>query len=73
MTALQQYLKLRNGTDVRGIALEGVENEPVTLTNSVKRIFEKLRFPRSCAYAKSDSGMCGRARRYSTEKQKNEK
>ncbi|MBQ8295828.1 MAG: phosphomannomutase/phosphoglucomutase [Clostridia bacterium] len=29
---LQQFLQLRNGTDVRGVAVEGVENEPVTLT-----------------------------------------
>ena len=29
---LQEYLDLRNGTDVRGVACEGVENEPVTLT-----------------------------------------
>ncbi len=30
--ALEEYLKLRNGTDVRGVACEGVEGEPVTLT-----------------------------------------
>ncbi|MBQ9727983.1 MAG: phosphomannomutase/phosphoglucomutase [Clostridia bacterium] len=29
---LQDYLKLRNGSDVRGVAVDGVENEPVTLT-----------------------------------------
>lgn len=29
---MQDYLNLRNGTDVRGVACEGVENEPVTLT-----------------------------------------
>ncbi len=29
---LQDYLKLRNGTDVRGVACEGVEGERVTLT-----------------------------------------
>ncbi len=29
---LQDYLKLRNGTDVRGVASEGVEGESVTLT-----------------------------------------
>ncbi len=29
---LQEYLKLRNGTDVRGVACEGVEGESVTLT-----------------------------------------
>lgn len=28
----QEYLNLRNGTDVRGVATEGVANEPVTLT-----------------------------------------
>ncbi len=32
---LQDYLKLRNGTDIRGVAVEGVENEPVTLTEEV--------------------------------------
>ena len=32
MMTLQEYLNLRNGTDVRGVACEGVENEPVTLT-----------------------------------------
>lgn len=30
---LQDYLKLKNGSDVRGVATEGVEGEPVTLTN----------------------------------------
>lgn len=29
---LQDYLTLRNGTDVRGVATEGVEGEPVNLT-----------------------------------------
>ncbi len=29
---LQDYLKLRNGTDVRGVAMDGVANEPITLT-----------------------------------------
>ena len=29
---LQDYLALKNGTDVRGVASEGVEGEPVTLT-----------------------------------------
>ncbi len=29
---MQDFLKLRNGTDVRGVACEGVENEAVTLT-----------------------------------------
>ncbi len=28
----QEYLNLRNGTDVRGVATEGIKNEPVTLT-----------------------------------------
>ncbi len=30
---LQDYLNLRNGTDVRGVASEGVVGEPVTLTD----------------------------------------
>ena len=30
---LQDWLKLKNGTDVRGTAIEGVENDPVTLTD----------------------------------------
>ncbi len=29
---LQDYLNLKNGTDVRGVASEGVEGEPITLT-----------------------------------------
>ena len=29
---LQEYLKLRNGTDVRGVAMDGVAEEPITLT-----------------------------------------
>ena len=29
---LQEYLKLRNGTDVRGVAMDGVADEPITLT-----------------------------------------
>lgn len=29
---LQEYLKLRNGTDVRGVAMDGVAGEPITLT-----------------------------------------
>ena len=39
MKDLQQYLSLRNGTDVRGVALGGVENEPITLDSErAKRI-----------------------------------
>lgn len=29
---LQDYLNLRNGTDVRGVAVDGVQGEPITLT-----------------------------------------
>ena len=29
---LQEYLHLRNGTDVRGVAVDGVAGEPITLT-----------------------------------------
>ena len=30
---LENYLALRNGTDIRGVACEGIENEDVTLTS----------------------------------------
>ncbi len=29
---LQDYLNLRNGTDVRGVAVDGIKGEPITLT-----------------------------------------
>ena len=32
---MSDYLHLRNGTDVRGVACEGVEGEPVTLTEEI--------------------------------------
>ena len=28
-----EYLKLKSGTDIRGVAVEGVEGQPVTLTD----------------------------------------
>lgn len=31
------YLKLKNGSDVRGVACDGVENEPVTLTEEIAK------------------------------------
>ncbi len=34
---VQDYLQLRNGTDVRGVASEGVEGEPVTLTEEAAK------------------------------------
>ncbi len=37
--SLEEFLSLRNGTDVRGVACEGMEGEPVTLTQeAVERI-----------------------------------
>lgn len=33
----QTWLKLQNGSDVRGVALEGVKDEPVTLTPEIVR------------------------------------
>jgi len=33
--SLQAYLRLRNGTDVRGVACEGIEGESVTLTEEI--------------------------------------
>ena len=38
---LQDYLKLKNGTDVRGVVLEGVKNEPVTLTTEAAKNIAK--------------------------------
>jgi phosphomannomutase len=34
---MSTYLKLQNGSDVRGVALEGIEGEPVTLTADISR------------------------------------
>lgn len=34
---MSEYSKLQNGSDVRGVALEGVEGEPVTLTVEIAR------------------------------------
>jgi len=34
---MQRYLQLKNGTDVRGVAVEGVEGQPVTLTEEIAR------------------------------------
>ncbi len=35
--SIEKYLKLKNGTDVRGVAVEGVENQPVTLTAEIAK------------------------------------
>lgn len=35
---MNQYVKLQNGSDVRGVALEGVAGEPVTLTTDIARV-----------------------------------
>lgn len=32
---LQDWMKLKNGTDIRGVAIEGVEGEPIDLTDEV--------------------------------------
>ena len=34
---MDKYFKLQNGSDVRGVALEGVDGEPVTLTVEIAR------------------------------------
>ena len=34
---MDTYFKLQNGSDVRGVALEGVEGEPVNLTDGIAR------------------------------------
>ncbi len=38
---LDSYLKLKNGTDVRGVASEGVDGEPVTLTTEIAKNIAK--------------------------------
>ena len=39
MNAAEHYLSLRNGTDVRGVAIDGVDGEPITLDSAtVKQI-----------------------------------
>ncbi|MBQ8427697.1 MAG: phosphomannomutase/phosphoglucomutase [Clostridia bacterium] len=35
--AVEKYLQLKNGTDVRGVAVAGVENQPVTLTEEIAK------------------------------------
>ncbi len=34
---MEHYFRLQNGSDVRGVALEGIEGEPVTLTPAIAR------------------------------------
>ena len=34
---MERYFRLQNGSDVRGVALDGVEGEPVTLTDGIAR------------------------------------
>lgn len=41
MMLLQDWLKLKNGTDVRGVALEGIEGENVNLTDEVLETIAK--------------------------------
>ena len=38
---LQDYLKLRNGTDVRGVACDGIEGEEITLTTEIAETIAK--------------------------------
>lgn len=41
MKDLNAYLALRNGTDVRGVAIDGVQNEPITLDNEAAKQIAK--------------------------------
>ena len=55
MPTVQEYLALRNGTDVRGVAVFGVENEPVTLTREiVKQIANSFCFWLAAKTGKSE-------------------
>ncbi len=38
---LEEYLQLKNGSDVRGVASEGVEGEPITLTEEAAKNIAK--------------------------------
>ncbi len=49
----QEFLNLRNGTDVRGTALAGVENDPVTLTDEAVLAIAKAFF----VWAKNKTGL----------------
>lgn len=33
----EMYFKLQNGSDIRGVSVEGVEGEPVNLTSEIAR------------------------------------
>jgi phosphomannomutase len=50
---MDKYSRLQNGSDVRGVALEGVEDEPVTLTPDIARTI-------GYAFAKWLEGRLGR-------------
>lgn len=49
----QDWLKLKNGTDVRGTAIAGVENDPVTLTDEVVTAIAKA----FCVWAAKRTGV----------------
>ena len=49
---LENYLNLRNGTDVRGVAVDGVADEPVTLTADAVREIAKA----FCEWLKAKTG-----------------
>ncbi len=48
----QDFLNLRNGTDVRGTAIAGVENDPVTLTDEAVLAIAKA----YCVWAANKTG-----------------
>ena len=49
----KKYLKLQNGSDVRGVALEGIEGESVNLTPEIARNI-------AAAFAEYLSEKCGK-------------
>lgn len=52
----KKYLKLQNGSDVRGVALEGIEGESVNLTPEIVRYI-------AAAFAEYLSGKCGKEKK----------
>ena len=64
MAILEEFLRLQNGTDVRGVALDGVEGEPITLDGAkaanIAKAFclwlkEKVNKPSVCVAVGYDS------------------
>ena len=58
----KKYLKLQNGSDVRGVALEGIEGEAVNLTPEIAKYI-------AAAFAEYLSEKCRKEMRYLTDEE----